>query len=109
MTPQPERINTVGQINALLERNVQVDYQPQERDNAYEFVRRTLVRIGYGRLGPSGKGAVREYLGKTTGLSRAQVTRLIAQYRQSEQVVDRRQDVMTPYEKLRHSAAVADP
>ena len=45
VTLQTERINTVDQINAFLEGNELVDYLPRERDDAYEFVRRTLVRI----------------------------------------------------------------
>ncbi len=107
MTLQTERINTVDQINAFLEGNEQVDYLPQERDDAYEFVRRTLVRIGYGRVGRSGKGAVREYLGKTTGLSRAQVTRLIAQYRQTGQVADRRRtNSGRPFERIYTAADI---
>ena len=107
VTLQTERINTVDQINAFLEGNEQVDYLPQERDDAYEFVRRTLVRIGYGRVGRSGKGAVREYLGKTTGLSRAQVTRLIAQYRQTGQVADRRRtNSGRPFERIYTAADI---
>ena len=91
MTLQTERLCTVDQIRAFLKGNEIVDYLPTDRDGAYEFVRRTLVRIGYDRLGRSDKGAVRKYLVKTTGLSRAQVTRLIAQYRETGQIADRRQ------------------
>ena len=90
VTLQTERLCTVDQINAFLEGSDPVDYSPEDRDGIYEFVRRTLVGIGYARLGRIGKGAVREYLGKTTGLSRAQVSRLIGQYRATGRVVDRR-------------------
>ncbi len=90
MTLQTERLRTVEQIRAFLEGNVEVDFRPEGRDAAYGFVRRTLVRLRYGAQGRSGKGAVREHLGKTTGLSRAQVTRLIAQYRATGRVEDRR-------------------
>ena len=107
MTLQTERIRTVDQVRAFLEGNVQVDYLSQDRDGAYEFVRRTLVRIGYGALGRSGKGAVREYLAKTTGLSRAQVTRLIAQYRQTGQVADRRRvNSGRPFERVYTAADI---
>ena len=91
MTLQTERLCSVDQIRAFLNGNETVDYHPQDRDGACEFVRRTLVRIGYDRLRRPDKGAVRKYLAKTTGLSRAQVTRLIAQYRDTGQVADRRQ------------------
>ena len=44
---QTERIRTVDQVRAFLEGSEPVDYFPQDRDDAYEFVRRTLVRVGY--------------------------------------------------------------
>ena len=81
MTLRTERLCTVDQINAFLEGSDPVDYRPEDRDGVYEFVRRTQVGIGYGRLGRFGKGVAREYLGKTTGLVRAQLSRLIGQYR----------------------------
>ena len=70
MTLQTERLCSVDQIRAFLNGNETVDYHPQDRAGAYEFVRRTLVRIGYDRLRRPDKGAVRKYLAKTTGLSR---------------------------------------
>ena len=90
MTLQTERLRTVEQIRTFLEGNAEVDFIPEGRDAAYGFVRRTLVRLRYAALDRSGKGAAREYLGKTTGLSRAQVTRLIAQYRETGRIEDRR-------------------
>ena len=51
---------------------------------------RTLVKLRYHRLGKSDKGLVKRYLGKVTGLSRAQLTRLIAQHRKTGRVEDRR-------------------
>ena len=42
------------------------------------------MRLDYDALGGAGKGMVGEFLGKATGLSRAQVTRLVAQYRESD-------------------------
>lgn len=47
---------------------------------------RTLVEQEYGGLGRKGKGLVRRYLAKMTGLSRAQVTRLISQYQEGGEV-----------------------
>ena len=101
VTLQTERLCTVDQIRAFLKGNETVDFLPLDRDGAYEFVRRTLVRIGYNGLRRSDKGAVRKYLVKTTGLSRAQVTRLIAQYRETGQVADRRQrNSGRPFERV---------
>ena len=90
VTLQTERLQTVEQIRGFLDGNGEVDFRPLDRDEAYGFVRRTLVRLDYDALGRAGKGTVREFLGKATGLSRAQVTRLIGQYRATGRVEDRR-------------------
>ena len=47
----------------------------------YAWAETTLVRHEYASLGRAEKGLVRRYLAQMTGLSRAQVTRLIAGYR----------------------------
>ena len=52
----------------------------------YAWVERTLVRHAYAGLGRSDKGVVRRYLARMTGLSRAQVTRLIAGHRKTGRV-----------------------
>ena len=52
----------------------------QGREEVYAWVEKTLVRHQYAGLGKPGKGVVREYLARMTGLSRAQVTRLITGY-----------------------------
>ena len=90
MTLQTERLHTVEQIRGFLDGNGEVDFRPLDRDEAYGFVRRMLVRLDYDALGRAGKGTVRKFLGKATGLSRAQVTRLIGQYRATGRVEDRR-------------------
>ena len=79
MTLQTERLRTVEQIEAFLGGNAELDLKPEGREAAYGFARRSLVRLRYASLDRRGNGAVREYLGKTTGFSRAQVIRLIAQ------------------------------
>ena len=57
--------------------------------------------VGYTRLNRLSKGAVRRYLAKMTGLSRAQVTRLIGQHRATGRVVDRRRGHSgRPFERI---------
>ena len=90
MTLQTGRLRTVEQIRGFLHGNGEVGFTPLDRDEAYGFVRRTLVRLDYDALGRAGKGVVREFVGKATGLSRAQVTRLVGQYRATGRVEDRR-------------------
>ncbi len=90
MTLRTERLHSLEQIRGFLDGNEEVGFRPLDREEAYGFVRRTLVRLDYDALGRAGKGTVREFLGKATGLSRAQVTRLIGQYRATGRVEDRR-------------------
>ena len=58
----------------------------KRREEVYGWVEKTLVRHQYASLGRPGKGLVRRYLARMTGLSRAQVTRLITGYRQTGRV-----------------------
>ena len=60
------------------------------RAGAYTFVSKTLVRLAYWGLDKPSKTLVKRYLAKTTGCSRAQLTRLIRQHRETAKVVDRR-------------------
>ena len=58
----------------------------QRRAEVYHWVERTLVRHQYASLGRADKGVVRQYVARMTGLSRAQVTRLIAGHRKTGRV-----------------------
>ncbi len=80
-----ERLS-LDQIRAFLEGSQQLRFEVSHRQERCEFVRRTLVEQEYARLGKEGKGLVRRYLAKVTGLSRAQLTRLIGQYRERGEV-----------------------
>ena len=51
-----------------------------DREEAYEHIGRVLRRFSYWRLGKPDKGLVKRYLERTTGLSRAQLTRLVKRY-----------------------------
>ena len=90
VTLQTERVRTLEQVRAFVEGSEAVDFAGADRESVYEFVRRALVRLGYERLGKSDKGLVRRYLAKVTGLSRAQLTRLIGQHRETGRIEDRR-------------------
>ena len=50
MTLQTERLQTVEQIRGFLDGNGEVGFTPLDRDEAYGFVRRTLVRLNYDGL-----------------------------------------------------------
>ena len=62
-----------------------MEFSGQRREEIYHWVEKTLVRHEYASLDRPGKG-LRRYLGRMTGFSRAQVTRLIAGYRKTGRV-----------------------
>ena len=90
VTLQTQRVRSLEQVRAFLEGSEAVDFVEGDRAGVYDLVRRTLVKLRYHRLGKPDKGLVRRYLGKVTGLSRAQLTRLIARHRRTGRVEDRR-------------------
>ncbi|WP_419942443.1 integrase [Candidatus Palauibacter sp.] len=90
VTLRTERIRTLDEVRAFLEGSEPVDFTLNDRDSAYVFVRRSLERLRYHGLGRPDKGLVKAYLAKVTGLSRAQLTRLIAQHKRTGHIRDRR-------------------
>ena len=80
------RATSLEQIRALVAANGVVRISGQRRDEVYGWMERTLVRHEYAGLPRPDKGVVRLYLAQMTGLSRAQVTRLITGYQQTGRV-----------------------
>ena len=74
-----ERLS-LEQIRAFLKGNEEVGFKASNGKQAYEWTQRMLCDQEYTSLQRSGKGLVKQYIAKVTGLSRAQITRLIAQY-----------------------------
>ena len=83
-----ERLS-LEQIRAFLKASEEFRFEARKRREIYEWVTRTLVEHEYGRQPREAKGVLRQYLGKMTGLSRAQVTRLIGRYHESGMVQER--------------------
>ena len=70
------------QIQQFLHSSEEIRFKGKGRAEIYTWVARTLRQHGYSRQNRADKGLLRQYLVKMTGLSRAQITRLIQQYRQ---------------------------
>jgi len=80
-------------IGRFVEASQEFRFESQNRPQLYGWVEQVLVGHEYSQLGKAARGLVRRYIEKMTGLSRAQVTRLIARYNPSGRVqvtVDRR-------------------
>ena len=77
---------SLEQIRAFLAGSGEVRFSGQRRQEVYGWVEKTLLGQQYASLGRPDKGLVRRYIVRMTGLSRAQVTRLIAGYRKTGRV-----------------------
>jgi transposase InsO family protein len=77
-------------MRAFLEGNEDVGFRAPNRKELYEWTQATLCAQAYVGLHRSDKGLVKQYISKLTGVSRAQLTRLIAQYAASGIVQVRR-------------------
>ena len=84
------RLQTLDQVQEFLAGSEGIDLQPQSRADAYAFVAKTLQRFDYALRGKADKGLLRRFLVKATGLSRAQITRLLRQHRTTGGITDRR-------------------
>ncbi len=63
----------------------------------YQHIERVLNRSGYHELNRPGKSAVKAKLMRRTGYSRAQLTRLIGQHRETGRIVDGRKRYSQPH------------
>ena len=68
------------QIRAFMAASQEFRFTGRNRKEIYSWVRETAIEQQYHLQGKAGKGLLRCYIAKRTGLSRAQVTRLIGQY-----------------------------
>jgi hypothetical protein len=75
----PDKLTLAG-MKEFVQGNRQVDYTPIEPQRVYGFVERVLAAHRYSHLSKEEKGIVRQFLNKVTGLSRAQMTRLIGRW-----------------------------
>ena len=80
---------SLEQIRAFLEASQEVRFEATRRQEMYEWMARTLCHQEYWKQRRAIKGVLRQYTAAMTGLSRAQVTRLIARYLKDGQVQER--------------------
>ena len=82
-----ERLS-LDQIRAILEAEG-IEFEASKREEVYGWVTRVLCEQEYWKQKREVKGLLRRYIAKMTGLSRAQVTRLIQRYQESGTVRER--------------------
>lgn len=88
MTFQVQKADRLSleQMQEFLKGSRQIEFALGSRTEIYEFVESVLRYQHYGQLGKSERGLIRAYFIKLTGLSRAQMTRLIGRWRETRQV-----------------------
>jgi hypothetical protein len=77
---------TLAEMAEFVASNQGVDWQATEQHAAYGFIERVLKHQRYSRLRKSQRGVVRAFLLRVTGLSRAQLTRLIQRWMETRQI-----------------------
>jgi transposase InsO family protein len=77
---------SLDQIRAFLAASETLGFQGQKRPDLYAWVEQTLRHQHFDTLPRRDRGLVRRYLEKMTGLSRAQITRLVSLYLGGEPV-----------------------
>jgi len=71
---------SLEQMQAFVGAGGSAEFQVEDRAEKYACLERTLRHVDYERLSRSDKGLAKQYLSQLTGLSRAQLTRLIGLY-----------------------------
>lgn len=97
LTVMTTRIDTLEEVRAFLEGTERVDFEAPPSQERRAWIEGTLVQFGYARLRKKERGLVVRYLCRGTGYSRQQMTRLIAQYRDTGRVEDRRKGPAKPF------------
>jgi transposase InsO family protein len=86
---EAEKLN-LEQIQGFLEASEEVDFEGERREEIYGWMGGVLQFHSYRQQSRRNRGLLRRYAEKLTGLSRAQVTRLIGRYLQSGEVKETR-------------------
>lgn len=106
MTARELDVETLAAVRELLDRRRASAPQVRARADAYSFIEDTLQAFDYPRLGRDEKGVLRRFLGEMTGLSRAQITRLLRQYRTTGRLADHRGGPTRPFSRRYSSADI---
>lgn len=77
---------SLQQIEKFLLATKEVRFQASPREEVYGWIERLLCQQEYAQQGRRTRGLLRRYIGKMTGLSRAQLTRLVGRYVTTGQV-----------------------
>ncbi|MEK6680136.1 MAG: transposase family protein, partial [Nitrospirota bacterium] len=86
ITMNDSPLKTIDELRKFLKSSTLLVFKGLKRNEIYEWVEDTIIKFDYHVLGKNNKSVVKKYLEKITGLSRAQVTRLIGKQRKTGRV-----------------------
>ena len=89
---------TLAEMEEFIQGSRKLTLTVEGKERIHGFIEGLLQAQGYRRLSKGQRGIVRRFLAKVTGLSRAQVTRLIAGWKQSRRA-DRRSGGRTGFRR----------
>ena len=78
-----EGLQTIEQVRQFLEGSEAVEFRGVTAKEKYRWIEEVLIRFRRHRLKRRDKGVIRRYVGKVTGYSRSQASRLIREYQQT--------------------------
>jgi transposase InsO family protein len=91
------RIRTLDEVRAFVDGTGCVEFAIPARQERRAWIERSLIELGYPRLRKRERGLVIRYLCRVTAYSRQQITRLIAQWRRTGSLADRRGRPAKPF------------
>ncbi|MEK7730722.1 MAG: integrase [Planctomycetota bacterium] len=100
-----EQLHTLAQLQAFVDGTVAVDFSVKGEER-YGFIARTLRRFGYVRLKRPDKGVVLRFLGRVSGYSRQQLTRLVQRVRAQAPLLKRYRASRTSFARTFSNADV---
>jgi len=77
---------TLAEMKEFVTTNRHVGWSALERESVYGLIEHVLKAQQYRRLSKGQKGIVRSFLAKVTGMSRAQMTRLIQRWMETRRI-----------------------
>lgn len=99
MSLNTEPLQTLDDLRCFLEGSCPVEFSAPSGAAQRAWIARILHRFGFRTLGRADRGLVLAFLRKVTGVSRAQMTRLVAQWKASGTLPDRRGAPQTPFRR----------
>lgn len=94
-----QQLSSLEQVRSFMAGTAAVAFAIPAHQDRYRWVAQSLKQFGYPRLRRAERGLIVCFLCKVTGYSRAQVTRLIAQWRACGGLTDRRGPPAIPFAK----------